>query len=113
MRDGRLPRYLRRNQTDAERLLWGRLRRRALGVYFRRQHEIVPYVVDFACLEARLIVEVDGGQHAESDRDASRDAALVAAGFTALRFWNNEVLRNLDGVCLSILEALPNRPPPP
>jgi very-short-patch-repair endonuclease len=103
-------RYLRRNMTDAERHLWRRLRMRDLGGYrFRRQRPIGPYVVDFACVERRLIVEVDGGQHGDEAQvaaDAQRTADLEARGFRVLRFWNNEVLENLAGVCESIWRAL-------
>jgi len=113
MRDVRLPRYLRRNLTDAERRLWSRLRRHGLGAHFRRQHPIGPYVVDFVCLEANLVIEVDGGQHIDSSRDDRRDSALTAAGFTVLRFWNNDVLQNLEGVCQRIAQAICLPTPPP
>ena len=91
-------RRLRRDQTDAERKLWFRLRDRRLdGLKFRRQVPIDCYVVDFCCESARLIVELDGGQHAErSAEDAARTAALEARGYLVLRFWNNEVLQNMD-----------------
>jgi primosomal protein N' (replication factor Y) len=98
-------RRLRRDPTDAERALWHALRRNALGVGFRRQHPIPPYFADFACVEARIVVEVDGGQHAEP-RDATRNAAMQAAGWRVLRFWNDEVLRNRAGVLTRIQEAL-------
>src|ERR1041385_868165 len=93
-------RRLRRDQTDAERKLWFRLRdRRLSGLKFRRQMPIDRYVVDFCCESARVIVEIDGGQHAtRSAEDAARAAALEAQGYLVLRFWNNEVLQNLDGV---------------
>jgi very-short-patch-repair endonuclease len=93
--------------TDAEKALWAKLRGHQLhGMGFRRQESIGPYVVDFVCREAKLIVEVDGGQHAESESDAVRDAFLARGGFRVLRFWNNEVLSNLDGVLARIAEAL-------
>src|SRR5882724_11143207 len=91
-------RRLRSNATDAERALWNSLRHRQLGVRFRRQFPIPPYIVDFACIEARLIVEADGGQHVESVRDERRDTALRRAGWHILRFWNNDILLNRSGV---------------
>jgi very-short-patch-repair endonuclease len=99
-------RQLRRDMTDAERLLWSRLRRNFLGVPFRRQLPIGAFIVDFVCLPKRLIIEVDGGQHLESSRDRARDAWLAENGFRVLRFWNYEVLRNLEGVLTRILEEL-------
>lgn len=103
---------MRHAPTDAERQLWSRLRAKRLnGWKFRRQQPIGPYIADFACLEARLIVEVDGSQHADSARDAARDEWLGAQGFRIMRFWNNEVLENEDGVLVTILAAL--EPPLP
>jgi very-short-patch-repair endonuclease len=97
---------LRRNGTDAERALWTELRSRRLGGHkFRRQWTIGPYIADFCCLECHLIVEADGGQHTE-EADADRTAYLRAEGFRIIRFWNNDVLGNLDGVLAAILEAL-------
>lgn len=85
--------------TDAERKLWLALRdRRFGGLKFRRQVPVGPWIVDFLCKEARLIVEVDGGQHAESAPDRRRDAWLAEEGYRVVRVWNNEVLGNLDGV---------------
>ena len=103
-------RQLRRNLTDAERRLWYRLRaRRFLNQKFRRQVPIGPYVADFACMHARLIVEVDGGQHAErAIEDRVRELFLNEQGFKTLRFWNNEVLGNLDGVLQRLAEELVN-----
>jgi very-short-patch-repair endonuclease len=92
--------------TDAERILWRHLRNRALGVTFRRQHPIEPYVADFACLTAHLVIEVDGGQHAGSERDLVRAAFLKGEGFRVLRFWNNEVLGNTASVLEVIREHL-------
>ena len=90
---------LRSNQTDAELRLWYHLRaHRFMGLKFRRQKPMGPYVVDFVCIECRLIVEVDGGQHAGSASDARRDAWLQARGFSVLRFWNNEVMQELEEV---------------
>src|SRR5262245_60615014 len=92
-------RSLRKDMTDAERLIWYRLRaHRFYDCSFRRQFPIGRYVVDFVCLEARLIVEIDGHQHAENRRDNERDAWLRSQGFVVLRFWNNDVLMNLSGV---------------
>jgi very-short-patch-repair endonuclease len=93
--------------TDAEMRLWMYLRRRQLnGAYFRKQCPIGPYIADFACLEAKLIIELDGGQHAESTTDKTRDAWFAARGYRTLRFWNNDVVQNMDGVLLTITEAL-------
>ena len=91
-------RNLRRNMTDAEQALWRELRRNRFGWRFRRQFPIPPYIVDFACLEARLIVEADGGQHAQPSDHDRRDAALRAEGWRVLRFWNNDILENRAGV---------------
>jgi very-short-patch-repair endonuclease len=104
----RLARRLCRDATAAERVLWQAVRPTALGVGFRRQHPIPPYIADFAAPDARLVVEVDGGQHGEG-RDALRDAALAAAGWRVLRFWNDEVLRNTEGVLQRIAEAIAAR----
>ena len=100
-------RELRTLPTDAKIRLWKYLRRRQLnGFFFRKQCPIGPYIADFACLEARLIIELDGGQHADSATDASRDAWFTAHGFCTLRFWNNDILANTDGVIIMITEAL-------
>ena len=100
-------RQLRRQLTDAEMLLWMYLRRRQLnGAHFRKQCPIGPYIADFACLEAKLIIELDGSQHVDSATDAARDAWFAARGYRVLRFWNNDVLQNMDGVYLTITEAL-------
>jgi very-short-patch-repair endonuclease len=101
--------------TKAEGRIWSRLRaRRFQGYSFRRQLPIGPYIVDFVCLDARLIIEIDGGQHAstEAERDKKRDAWLRAQGFVILRYWNNDVLTNLNGVLEHIADAL-SQPPPP
>jgi len=93
--------------TDAERALWWLLREKQVdGHRFRRQVPIDHHIVDFACLEARLVIEVDGGQHAESKADSERDAYLRSQGFRVLRFWNNDVLSNRSGVLVTIAEAL-------
>jgi very-short-patch-repair endonuclease len=100
-------RRLRRNATDAERRVWYRLRARSLaGRKFLRQEPIGAYVVDFVCREERLVVEVDGGQHADSKSDAIRDQWLRNNGYRVLRFWNNDVLTNTEGVLATIAEAL-------
>jgi very-short-patch-repair endonuclease len=100
-------RKLRRNLTDAERKLWHYLRQRQLGgFHFRKQCPIGPFIADFACLKAKLIVEVDGGQHADSASDQARDAWFAAHGYWTLRFWNNDVLQNVEGVFLTITAGL-------
>ena len=101
-------RMLRVNQTPAERALWYRLRRRQLGGHrFRRQHPLGPYVVDFVCLKERLVIELDGGQHAvREEHDAKRTLWLEHEGFQVVRFWNIDVFTNLDGVCDAILHKL-------
>jgi very-short-patch-repair endonuclease len=97
-------RQLRREMTEAEDKLWRELRSRQLDrIKFRRQVPVGPYIADFACLEAALIVELDGSQHAESRRDAIRDAELKRRGFRILRFWNDDVLKDIDGVCDTII----------
>ena len=102
-----LERKLRSQSTDAEMKLWFRLRDRRLGGFkFVRQEAIEPYVVDFVCRERRLIIEVDGGQHADNQQDRERDRVLAAAGYRVLRFWNNDVLTNREGVLQVIAEAL-------
>jgi very-short-patch-repair endonuclease len=112
-----IARSLRKRMTPQEVKLWVHLRSwRAQGFHFRRQSPREGYVVDFVCLKRRLVVEVDGGQHnfdRHALRDAERDGRFVARGFKVLRFWNNEVDRNLQGVLETIDEALrdPTRPP--
>ena len=103
-------RAMRRQLTPAELKLWFVLKNRALdGMKFRRQVPIGRYIADFACFNPRLIVEVDGGQHAESDYDAERDAWLNAQGFNILRVWNGEVMENVDGVARKILAIVGRR----
>jgi very-short-patch-repair endonuclease len=101
-------RRLRRGQTDAERVLWLRLRDRRLnGWKFKRQVPIDRYVADFCCEQARLIIELDGGQHTvQTEKDAKRTEILEAMGYLVLRFWNNDVLKNTSGVLEAILEAI-------
>jgi very-short-patch-repair endonuclease len=106
-------RSLRSSMTEADRRIWFRLRAHRLnGASFRRQVPIDPYIVDFVCLEPRVVIEIDGGQHAESKRDVVRDEWLRSQDFVVLRFWNNDVLSNTDGVLEQIAEALSTRPPP-
>ena len=98
-------RELRRHMTDAERTLWRCLRLRQLeGFRFRRQLPVGPYIVDFACLRTRLVVEVDGGQHAEMSADDVRTRYLESCGFIVLRFWNDEVLLR-TGLVLEAIHA--------
>mgnify|MGYP003972765117 FL=1 len=102
-------RDLRKNMTDAERTLWSRIKSRRLqGFRFRRQHPVGNYIVDFVCLELKLVIELDGGQHMDQQQyDERRDSFLKAQGFTVLRFWNNKVMKEVDGVLESILTFLP------
>jgi len=109
---------LRRDQTDAERVLWFRLRDRRLGGWkFKREVPIDRFVVDFCCADARVIIEVDGGQHAErAPQDESRTKILEAMGYLVLRFWNNDVMTNPDGVFETIattLDQFRSEPPHP
>ena len=107
-------RKLRINATDAERKLWRKLRElRPSGSHFRRQVQIGAFIVDFACMKAKTVVEVDGGQHAESEQDKVRDRFLIANGYRVLRFWNSEVMQNLDGVMQVIAEFVPVSHPHP
>ena len=101
--------------TDAERHLWLQLSRKNLSGYrFRRQVPMGPYFVDFACLKARLVIEIDGSQHAQAvDRDEQRTDWLKSRGFRVLRFWNNDVLQQTEGVLESIRRALLEPPGPP
>jgi very-short-patch-repair endonuclease len=103
---------LRNNPTDAERLLWSQLRLWQLdGHKFRRQQPLGPYIVDFVCLEKRVVVEVDGGQHAQdASLDAKRDRWLRDEGFVVLRFWNNDVLKNIDSVKEQVYKTLQSTP---
>jgi very-short-patch-repair endonuclease len=106
----RRARALRGAMTDAERKLWWHLRHLpTTGTHFRRQATIGPYFADFACHERRLVIEVDGGGHAmpdQTDRDAARTAFLNSRGYRVLRFWNHEVLEEIDAVMESIHAAL-------
>ena len=103
-------RQLRNNPTEAERLLWRELRLRQLGGHkFRRQQPLGRYIVDFVCLERRLVVELDGGQHSEPEQagyDAERSSWLEQEGFRVLRFWDHEVLTQLEEVKAVVWKAL-------
>ena len=107
-----LARNLRRKQTDAERKLWSILRGRQFeNSKFRRQEPIGKYIVDFVSLDRALIIELDGGQHnqqSEMEKDETRTKWLERKGFRVIRFWNNDVLQNIDGVASKILEILNN-----
>ncbi|WP_310630859.1 DUF559 domain-containing protein, partial [Paraburkholderia sp.] len=103
-------RHLRKNMTEAEQLLWRHLRaHRLCGEKFRRQHPIGRYIVDFAHCGARVAIEADGGQHNGSVDDAVRDASLRSRGYTVLRFWNDEILRNTEAVLEVILMTVRER----
>lgn len=107
-------RSLRERSTEAERLLWSKLRdRRLAGHKFRRQHPIGPYVADFVCLAGNLVVELDGGQHGSHvEADERRTRWLEHRGFRVVRFWNNELIENTNGVLRAIAEALSSDGPP-
>jgi very-short-patch-repair endonuclease len=108
-------RTLRKNQTDAENWLWRNLRNRELGGWkFRRQYWVGNYVVDFVCIEKKLIIELDGGQHAlQVEQDDQRSGFLIGKGFQLIRFWNNEVLQEGEAVLNVVLSHLNNPSPPP
>jgi len=107
-------RGLRSAPTNAEDALWYQLRSRRLnGFKFVRQEPLGPYTVDFICRERRLIVEADGGQHADSARDKVRDEWLAGRNYRILRFWNHEILGNISGVLEVIATALADNPPHP
>ncbi len=99
---------MRRQPTEAEKLLWYRLRNRQIGgVKFRRQEPTGPYIVDFVAMELRLVIELDGGQHAlAADADKTRTMTLEKDGYRVIRFWNNDVLENLEGVLQRIHEVV-------
>ena len=105
-----LARRLRKEQTDAEGKLWGLLRNRQLvGFKFRRQHPVGPHILDLCCSKRKLIIEIDGGQHAEQvSKEEERTVYLTRMGYRVLRFWNNEVLQQLDSVWEVIHVALTN-----
>jgi very-short-patch-repair endonuclease len=100
-------RLLRKNQTDAEYRIWKHIRaRRFEGLKFKRQESIDMYIADFVCYEKRIIIEMDGGQHANNEKDKKREAYLIKQGFDVLRFWDNDVLKNTDGVLESIRQKI-------
>lgn len=105
-----LARNLRRNTTDAEKKLWYRLRQNQMeSLSFRRQHPIGNYIVDFWCSTVKLVVELDGGQHnddADIEIDTARTAVLETRGITVLRFWNTDVMNNIDGVLATIRQTI-------
>jgi very-short-patch-repair endonuclease len=107
-----LARKLRKESTEAERLLWGHLRRKSLyGLKFRRQEQIGDYIVDFVCYENKLIIELDGGHHNQDEVkaiDEKRQRWLSSQGFNVIRFWNNDVMKNMEGVLQIIKENIPS-----
>ncbi len=115
IRTHQLQRTLRKNPTEAERARWREIRGKQIQNYkFRRQHIHENFILDFVCIEAKLIIEVDGGQHADHhEHDQKRTAQLEQAGFTVLRFWNNEVLQEMESVKQVIFLALEKDPSPP
>jgi len=117
IRSGKLQRVLRSNMSDAEKVLWHLLRGRQIsGLKFRRQHPFGDYILDFVCLENRMVIEVDGGQHGQQAvYDENRTQKLQAAGFRVLRFWNNEILQEMESVREKIwlvVQELQSHPPP-
>ena len=98
---------LRKESTPAERKLWSRLRNDQLGVTFRRQHAVGNYIPDFCCPKAKLVIELDGSQHLEQEEyDEERTKYLESLGYKVIRFWNNDVTNNTDGVILAIIHAM-------
>jgi very-short-patch-repair endonuclease len=102
-------RALRHHLTDAEQKLWHYLRGEQLGCKFRRQHPLGSYIVDFICLERRLIIEIDGVQHLDSQQDAARDQWLNQQGFHVLRYWDNQVLTEIEAVLADICHYLQSK----
>ncbi len=101
-----LARKLRKDPTEAEKRLWSRLKGEQLGARFTRQYPIGSAVIDFACGSLRLVIELDGGQHADSQSDLVRTGLIEAQGYRVIRFWNNDVLANTDGVLTVIAHEL-------
>lgn len=100
---------LRKDPTPAERKLWSAIHNDQLGVNFRRQHAIGNYIPDFVCIEKKLIIELDGSQHLEQEEyDQERTKYLESLGYKVIRFWNNDVINNIDGVILAIIFAMEN-----
>lgn len=112
IRQHQLQRQLRSNMTDAEKAVWQMLRGRQMSGYrFRRQHPFGDYILDFVCLSAKLVIEIDGGQHAEQvAADNQRDQFLRDAGLQVLRFWNNQVLSEIEAVREAIWQSLQASP---
>jgi len=109
----KLAKGLRKRSTEAEITIWQKIRSKQLnGHKFKRQQPIGNYIVDFVCFDRKLIIEIDGGQHAiEKEKDQQRELWLQSEGFAILRFWNTEIFENIDGVLASIMEKL-NTPSP-
>ena len=103
-------RVLRRNMTTAEKLVWSKLRGDQLGVRFRRQHPMEKYIVDLVCPRKKLIIEIDGGQHFENKQDKLRDRWFAEKGFKVLRFWNTDVMKNIEGVVEMIRKEIDTLP---
>ena len=102
-------RRLRRDMTDAEIALWKHIRAGQLGVKFRKQTWLAGYIADFVSIEAKIVIEVDGGQHdLQRKGDENRARAMAALGYRTIRFWNHDVLQNIDGVLMTIQAALPS-----
>ena len=98
---------LRKDPTPAERKLWSKIRNDQLGVNFRRQHAIGDYIPDFACIERKLIIELDGSQHLEQEEyDAERTEYLKSQGYKVIRFWNKDVMKDIDNVMLAVIHAI-------
>ena len=105
-----IAREYRHEMTEAEKVLWVRLRNKGIGIKFRRQHTIERFIVDFVCIDQKLIIEVDGDIHRKTvERDEIRDEFLTSLGFTVLHFWNDEVLNNIEIVLDRIKQALGNQ----
>jgi very-short-patch-repair endonuclease len=114
-RNTQTARRLRQRQTDAERLRWLRLRDRRVGGWkFRRQMPIDRFIVDFCCPDAKVVIEIDGGQHGErAEQDANRTTVLEAMGYIVVRFWNHDVIQNPEGVLEEIMGTLNQLNPDP
>ena len=111
-----LAKQLRQKQTETETLLWSKLRdRQLLGLKFRRQQCIGNYIIDFACMDKKLLIEIDGGHHNTDEtikKDLDRTRWLKSKGYLVLRFWNNDIMENLDGVVETIIQTLAQKSPP-